>query len=133
MPHRANHLHGIAKYMYAHRTESRWPYCTTVVRFTGMAQNPIKKGEETKIVTVRMAESDYKLVQMRAKAASMTIADYIRLLVLDAERLRDYVSDAKVVTDKIQKVMASMDLQPETEDEEECDGITFEGLGNLFG
>ena len=63
----------------------------------------------------------------------MTIADYIRLLVLDAERLRDYVSDAKVVTDKIQKVMASMDLQPETEDEEEYDGIGFEGLGNLFG
>ena len=94
-----------------------------------MAQNPIKKGEETKIVTVRMAELDYKLVQMRAKAASMTIADYIRLLVLDAERLRDYVSDAKVVTDKIQKVMASMDLQPETEDEEE---EFFEGLGSLF-
>ena len=101
--------------------------------FTGMAQNPIKKGEGTRIVTFRMAESDYKLIQMRAKAASMTIADYIRLLVLDAERLRDYVSDAKVVTDKIQKVMASMDLQPETEDEEEYDGIGFEGLGNLFG
>ena len=94
-----------------------------------MPQRRIKNGEATKIVTVRMAESDYKLVQMRAKAASMTIADYIRLLVLDAERLRDYVSDAKVVTDKIQKVMASMDLQPETEDEEE---EFFEGLGSLF-
>tara|TARA_B100000927_G_C16400543_1_gene443175 strand:- start:671 stop:997 length:327 start_codon:yes stop_codon:yes gene_type:complete len=108
-----------------------------------MAQNPIKKGEQTKIVTVRMAESDYKSVQMRAEAASMTIAEYIRLLVLDAERLRDYVSDAKslslsltdyvsdakTVSDKIQKVMASM----ETEDEDENEEVGFEGLGSLFG
>ena len=107
-----------------------------------MAQNPIKKGEQTKIVTVRMAESDYKSVQMRAEAASMTIAEYIRLLVLDAERLRDYVSDAKslslsltdyvsdakTVSDKIQKVMASM----ETEDEDEDEEVEFEGLGCLF-
>lgn len=81
-----------------------------------MAQNPIKKGEQTKIVTVRMAESDYKLVQSRAEAASMTIAEYVRLLVLDAERLRDYMSDAKEVTDKIQKVMASME-KPDTPEE----------------
>lgn len=89
-----------------------------------MAQNPIKKGEQTKIVTVRMAESDYKLVQSRAEAASMTIAEYIRLLVLDAERLRDYMSDAKEVTDKIQKVMASMEKPDEPE--------PFNGLGSLF-
>jgi hypothetical protein len=89
-----------------------------------MAQNPIKKGEQTKIVTVRMAESDYKLVQSRAEAASMTIAEYIRLLVLDAERLRDYMSDAKEVTDKIQKVMASM-KKPDKPEE----GFS---LGDLF-
>jgi uncharacterized membrane protein len=89
-----------------------------------MAQNPIKKGEQTKIVTVRMAESDYKLVQSRAEAASMTIAEYIRLLVLDAERLRDYMSDAKEVTDKIQKVMASMEKPDKPEE-----GLS---LGDLF-
>lgn len=71
-----------------------------------------------------MAESDYKLVQSRAEAASMTIAEYIRLLVLDAERLRDYMSDAKEVTDKIQKVMASMEKPDKPEE-----GLS---LGDLF-
>lgn len=108
----------------SHRTEPDTSNVMKAVWFTDMAQNPIKKGEQTKIVTVRMAESDYKLVQSRAEAASMTIAEYVRLLVLDAERLRDYMSDAKEVTDKIQKVMASM----ETPDESE----PFDGLGSLF-
>jgi len=107
-----------------HRTKPSCTNYTELVWFTDMAQNPIKKGEQTKIVTVRMAESDYKLVQSRAEAASMTIAEYVRLLVLDAERLRDYMSDAKEVTDKIQKVMASMEKPDEPEH--------FEGLGSLF-
>ena len=72
-----------------------------------MAQQPIKHGEVTKIVTVRMAESDVMLVKAQAKKEGVSTSSFIRhaavaaalagktyelrLLGLDSERVANYI------------------------------------------
>lgn len=78
-----------------------------------MAQQPIKHGEVTKIVTVRMAESDIKLVKAQAKKEGVSTSSFIRQAALssalagEAHELRKLVRDAESVADNIRKIMST--------------------------
>ena len=78
-----------------------------------MAQQPRKHGEVTKIVTVRMAESDIKLVKAQAKKEGVSTSSFIRQAALssalagEAHELRKLVRDAESVADNIRKIMST--------------------------
>ena len=73
-----------------------------------MPQRRIKKGEATKIVTVRMAESDYARIQEKAEASGVRVSEYIRALLLDTDRLRDMVTEAEKTTARISAIFSAM-------------------------
>ena len=78
-----------------------------------MAQLPIKHGERTQIVTVRMAQSDWKLVKARAKSEGISMSAFIRQSALSSalageqESLRRLVKDAEDVAENIRRIMSS--------------------------
>jgi hypothetical protein len=77
-----------------------------------MAQLPIKHGEVTKIVTVRMAESDVKLVKAQAKKEGVSTSSFIRQAALasalagEAYELRILMRDAERVSNDIRRIMS---------------------------
>lgn len=73
-----------------------------------MPQRRIKNGEATKIVTVRMAESDYARIQEKAEASGVRVSEYIRALLLDTDRLRDMVTEAEKTTARISAIFSAM-------------------------
>jgi len=73
-----------------------------------MPQRRIKSGEVTKVVTVRMAESDYERIQKKADEAGIKVSEYIRAVVLDAERFRDMVAEAEETAERIRHLFTSM-------------------------
>ena len=76
-----------------------------------MPQKRIKSGEQTRIVTVRMAESDYKRIQRKAEAAGVKVSEYIRTVVVDADRLRDMVTEAEKTTERIRAIFSKMNME----------------------
>ena len=86
-----------------------------------MAQQPIKHGEVTKIVTVRMAESDIKLVKAQAKKEGVSTSAFIRQAALssalagEAHELRKLVRDAENVANNIRRVMSVAKTDNDTE------------------
>ena len=81
---------------------------TLRVKGSQMPQRRIKNGEVTKIVTVRMAESDYARIQEKAEASGVRVSEYIRALLLDTDRLRDMVTEAEKTTARISAIFSAM-------------------------
>ena len=79
-----------------------------------MAQQPIKKGERTNVVTVRFAESDAEMVRIRAKEEGLSMSAFIRQSAMACanaakiDQIRKEMQIAANLAENIRSVMSNV-------------------------